>query len=497
MGMRRDDITAEQRTQIALAVLSPDRPYGRITELAIQHKVSRESIYSIAERAEQILGEGMQPGQHGPQVEAKTISVERPRLVRSIGQLALSGVSQRDTLACLEEVLDTQVSLGWVNARLSELETAATLWNAQQSPSIGESLSGDELYANGLPHLLVVGNDSLYIYNLSQEAHCDAETWAAILQALPEHPQFASDAGTGLAAGVKAAAITVHQLDWDHLLRPLWGQYTRLETQAYAALAALDERERQFDQAATEKRLQNHLEQWEKQRQDAEAMVMRLDTFERWAQQVDECFAFVDYETGQLPDSQTLIAQLQTVGEQMSHWSGRIYQKLSSNLIHWAHKLFSYHPLLQEAFSPLLVRYGHTAVHALSAIWQIEAHEKRQQPTLIQQQALQHLWEKHLDSALEQLGEERLWQAWQAISTLLGQSWRGSMLAECVNSLLRPLLNSRQHTDQGCLELFRFFHNLRPFPRGKRKGYSPAQLVGLDTNDDLFSLLGMPSKVSS
>jgi hypothetical protein len=29
-----------------------------------------------------------------------------------------------------------------------------------------------------------------------------------ILQALPEHPQFASDAGTGLAAGVKAADIT-------------------------------------------------------------------------------------------------------------------------------------------------------------------------------------------------------------------------------------------------------------------------------------------------
>jgi len=497
MGMRRDDITAEQRTQIALAVLSPDRPYGRITELAAQHKVSRESIYTIVERAVQVLREGMQPGQHGPQVEAKTISVERPRLVRSIGQLALSGVSQRHTVACLEEILDTQVSLGWVNARLSELETAALAWNEQQSPSIGESLSGDELYANGLPNLLVVGNDSLFIYNLSQEARCDGETWTPILQTLPEHPQFASDAGTGLAAGVKAADITVHQLDWDHLLRPLWGQYTRLEKQAYAALAALDEREQQFDQAATEKRLQNHLEHWEKQRQDAEEMMNRLDTFERWAQQVDDCFAFVDPETGHFPNSQTLIAQLQTVGEQMGHWSGRIYQKLAGNLTHWAHKLFSYQPLLQEAFSPLLVRYGHAAVHALSAIWQIEAHQKRQQPTLIQQQALQQLWEKHLDSAVEYLGEQDLWQAWQVISTLLGQSWRGSMLAECVNSLLRPLLNSRQHTDQGCLELFRFFHNLRPFQRGKRKGYSPAQLVGLDTNHDLFSLLGMPAKVSS
>lgn len=497
MGMRRDDITSEQRIQIALAVLSPDRGYGRVTELADQYGLSRESIYKIGERAEEVLQVGMQPGQHGPQASVKTISVERPRLVRSVGQLAASGVSQRDTVSCLAEMLDSRVSLGWVNARLSDLEAAAGVWNAQQTPSVGESLSGDELYANGLPNFLVVGNDSLYIYNLSQETHCDGETWAPILQALPQHPQFASDAGTGLAAGVKTADITVHQLDWDHLLRPLWGQYTRLEKQAYAALAALDEREQQFDQAYTEKRLQNHLQQWEKQRQEAESMMYRFDTFEQWAQQIDDCFAFVDTQTGHFLDSQTLIAQLHTVGEQMSHWTGRIYQKLSRHLRHWADKLFSYRLPVQDAFSPFVEQYGPSAVHALSAIWQIEADEKRRQPPHSQQQALQALWEKHLDVAVEHLGEERLWEAWQAISNLLGRSWRGSMLAECVNSLLRPRLKARQHTDQGCLELFRFFHNLRPFQRGKRKGYSPAQLVDLDTPDDPFSLLGLPAKVSS
>ena len=62
----------------------------------------------------------------------------------------------------------------------------------------------------------------------------------------PEQPQFASDGGSGLAAGVKAAGVRVHQLDWDHLLRPLWGQVTRLEKQAYAALAAVEERATKF-----------------------------------------------------------------------------------------------------------------------------------------------------------------------------------------------------------------------------------------------------------
>ena len=65
------------------------------------------------------------------------------------------------------------------------------------------------------------------------------------------------------------------------------------------------------------------------------------------------------------------------------------------------------------------------------------------------------------------------------------------MLAEWVNSLLRPLLDRRKHTDQGCLELFRLFHNVRPFKRGKRAGHSPAQLVGLTAPDDPLILLGL------
>ena len=81
------------------------------------------------------------------------------------------------------------------------------------------------------------------------------------------------------------------------------------------------------------------------------------------------------------------------------------------------------------------------------------------------------------------------------LSEVLGRSWRGSMLAECINSLLRPVLDKRKHTDQGCLELFRLLHNVRPFERGKRADHSPAELVGLDVPDDPLILLGLAPKV--
>ena len=68
------------------------------------------------------------------------------------------------------------------------------------------------------------------------------------------------------------------------------------------------------------------------------------------------------------------------------------------------------------------------------------------------------------------------------------------MLAECVNSRLRRQLNQRKQTDQGTLDLFRFFHNVRPLQRGKRAGQSPAQLVGLSIPKDPLTLLGLHPK---
>ena len=100
-----------------------------------------------------------------------------------------------------------------------------------------------------------------------------------------------------------------------------------------------------------------------------------------------------------------------------------------------------------------------------------------------------------LDAAVALLGPAPLWEARQALCAVLGRARRGNMLAECVNSLLRPILAGRKHTDQGCLELLRFLHNVRPFRRGKRTAHSPAQLVGREVPDDPLTLLGLAPKV--
>jgi len=494
---RRDDIVAVERAQIAIEMMSPNRTWGSVTQLAKAQRLSRQTLYDMATKGRDALVQAMSPEPHGPQPRQHNIVVTKNQLQRGVLALSEQGVSQRGVKVCLSEMLDTNVSLGWVNGTLSGLEKIAQQVNQQLKPVCQETLAGDEMFANGLPNLLVVGNDSLYIYALTRQDGRDGDTWGCVLLDMPETKQFASDAGTGLAAGVQTAEWSHHQLDWDHLLRPMWGQATRLEEQAYSALTKVEERESLFIKAQTNKRLQQHLAKWEILEAEADKKIERLDAFSRIARHVDDYFALIDLETGELLDADKGIDTLQCLGEQMSSFSGRIYQKLASNLKNWAQCLFTYQALLSPEMAVLTTKYGSEAITALCRIWQCEADEKRHRLALPEKEKRQQIWQQSFEAAYLCLGDTRFGSAWEEVSTLLSHPWRGSMLAECVNSLLRPILDRRKHTDQGCLDLFRFLHNVRPFLRGKRAGQSPSQLVGICLPDDPLSLLGLSPKVSS
>jgi hypothetical protein len=146
---------------IVLSVLSPDRAWGKITQLAREYEVSRQAVYQMAAKGRAALQQALIPGPHGPSLGAAQVVVDRNRLARGSVVLTEAGVSQRDVPACLGELLDTSVSPSWVNAQLAQVEAAAAQVNQNWQPAIGEGLSGDEIYSNGLPNLLVVGNESL------------------------------------------------------------------------------------------------------------------------------------------------------------------------------------------------------------------------------------------------------------------------------------------------------------------------------------------------
>lgn len=490
MGPRRDDITGWDRAQIARQCWAAGKRDGTRRHLAQEYQITRRSVYTIEQKAREVLPAALEPGRHGPAPWSHSVEVTREHLVRSVLVLYRSGVSQRKTQYCLDQMLGAHPALGWVSERLNELAGRATEINAQWSPDIGEGLAGDEIYSHGQPNLLVVGNDSLFIYALTRQPSRDGDTWACVLWDTPDTDQFARDGGTGLAAGAKRAEKP-DQLDWWHTLRDLWRINSSLERRAYGALNKLADRAAKFDQAHTTKRLEQHLAQWEKLDQKAEQAMAAYDTFHPLARQVDALFAMIDRQTGQLRDPQETANRLRALGKQIHALGGRACKALGTTLINQAATLCAYLPRLAQDLAPLQVEWGVEAIAASCRLWQAEEDLRRGHLGLLERCALNDVWNDSLDVAASLLGEE-LFAAWDGLEAVLGQTWRGSNAAECVNSLLRPSLDARRHTDQKALELLRFLHNAHPFQRGKRAGSSPAQLVGIELPEDPFTLLGLP-----
>jgi hypothetical protein len=162
-------------------------------------------------------------------------------------------------------------------------------------------------------------------------------------------------------------------------------------------------------------------------------------------------------------------AQLRALGEQIRTLpGGAIYDRLGNTLIHQAAALFRYQPVLAQVLQPLIAQWGASTIQAVARLWQVDADVRRHPRLQAHHGNRPQLWRASLDAAVALVGPEQVWEVWEAVCTVLGRSWRGSMLAECVNSLLRPILDRRKATDQGCLELFRFLHNVRRFARGVR-----------------------------
>lgn len=493
MSCRRDNITGEERAQIALQCLaSQGRRDGKRQELAAKYNLSRQSIHRMEQQARAALAEILKPKAHGPVAKVREVMVTPEHVQRSVLVLAGSAVSERGIQACLEQILGCKPSLGSINATLRRLGQRAAEVNASWQPAINEGLAADEIYCQGVPNLLVVGSESLYIYALTKQDMRDGETWACVLWDTPTTGQLARDGGTGLRAGASLTGRP-EQLDWWHVLRDVWRIDASLERRAYGVLHELFARETSFDEAHTTKRLTQHLMGWEKLSQQANEAMQDHDRYHTLARTVDDLFGMIDLATGALLDGPTVLERMKVLGKQIHDLEGRACSTLGTTLEAQAPYLFAYLPRLRSALAPIQAHWGQEAVAGLCRIWQVEEQCRRRQLCSADRQQLNAIWQTAFEATARLLGDD-LFEAWEDVQALLGLNWRGSNAAECVNSLLRPHFNAQRSTSQNALDLRRFLHNTRTFARGKRAGHSPAQLVGIELPSDPLTLLGLPER---
>ena len=124
------------RFELALQMLNPLRPWGLVTLLSDIYHVSRKFLYELSYKAEASILTALTAQPPGPKPipclkqGTETLIVDRDHKQRAIVTLATAiPGSIRGIQTCLEELLDTHCSMGFISQTLQLAGTAATQQN--------------------------------------------------------------------------------------------------------------------------------------------------------------------------------------------------------------------------------------------------------------------------------------------------------------------------------------------------------------------------------
>lgn len=180
---------------------------SNISHIAEHHSVSRNTVYTQKRRAQAALDEAFIISKPEEKVIFH-LPVNKGFLHQIVlGILLISKGSYRDVQLFLQDVFDTEMSLGTIyNIHDEACRKAAELNTFYSLSSIKQSAS-DEIYHRNKPHLAVVDVRSRYCASLTREDCRDADTWTIHLLDLMEQgfqPEVnISDKGTGMTKAFK------------------------------------------------------------------------------------------------------------------------------------------------------------------------------------------------------------------------------------------------------------------------------------------------------
>jgi hypothetical protein len=241
-------LSQSDREELAVLALARSEP---ISDLALQHGVSRKFVYAQKHKARCALDDAFVSAATDDTVLFQ-IQVTKRWLRQVIVALALMcRGSYLGILEFMRDVLGWPISIGTVhNVLLAAAEQARVINGAQDLSRIRTGLH-DELFHGGKPVLAGVCAESTYCYLLAAEDHRDADTWGVHLLDVAQQglkPDYTiADAGQGLRAGQKAAwGDTPCHGDVFHIIRQCEGLANTLSRLAKGARSRREKLEAKF-----------------------------------------------------------------------------------------------------------------------------------------------------------------------------------------------------------------------------------------------------------
>ena len=491
--IRRYDLTPSIRLYIAFTVLMARAcgNWGKVTELSRQFMISRMFVYvlvnTLNETSSVVFGDNA----------LKPAIIEEKQPCHYILSLRLEGKCSIEAISTIMKRFDIpNASVGSISQYLKHVGSLLpnTLITTNNEVQLLIFLS-DELFSKRIPILVTVDPISSAILRIELADARKAENWKKHWECLENNGYVATylvtDEGRGLCTAQKEAlADIIRQPDTYHAIAHRLGLWANtLEEAAYKAIQKEFDRYDNLDSARSDRVINKRIDEYEEARKAAYEAIELYERFNfLYVSIINELNLFDG--SGNLRDRKEAEENIEAglaLLEELEHTK---ITKAVNKVRRTMPDLLNYFDVAKSIVGNLTaLPADQKALQALCLAWQWRKGVIKSKKAKARQHCIMN--ERHcLEIAVGYLQEDYE-VVKEQVYEQLDHIVQSSALVECINSIIRPYLNSsRNHITQETLNLIMFYHNHRRYNAGKRKGQTPMEiLAGKKQKKDWTELL--------
>lgn len=491
---RRYDLSNAIRLAIATNALHAmlNGVWGTITNLAFEYNISRTFVYSLADTLRE-AGQFLfaETAEFAHSLSLRGLSIYMMLSLRLEGRSSIGAIST--IMNRFELELSSTGSISQMLSRIGGL-LPATL-STENGTTQYLVFASDEIFSKTRPILVTVDPCSSAILRIELADSRKAEDWRNHFECLQDNGVEAiylvSDEGMGIRAGHAAVmSDVVRQSDTYHAIAHQLGNWMdRLEKAAYKAIDIEDTCEKKLDSAKSDQAREERLEEYEDAAEAAEKAVTLYDEFS-YLYHCLLCELNVFDHNGNLRSRQQaeqgIKAGLALIEELNHQRITEVVKKIERTLP----DLFHYFDVAKTVVDECKeLPIDDQSLKAYCIAWQWGKAVRKAKKSDRKKRAQER--EEFCLEIADGMHQEESGDLQEEIYSKLDTIVQSSALVECINSIIRPYLNTtKTHVTQEQLTLIMHYHNHRRYRDGVRKGKTPMELItGKEQDKDWLSIL--------
>jgi hypothetical protein len=491
--IRRSDLTAPIRLSIAVTAFMAkvNGSWGKISELAGQYMISRTFVYLLLYKLETTSLIIFGYNRSKPAVIDQRLPYSYMLSLRMEGRCSIEAIS-----SIMKRFGIKNSSVGSISKFLQYIGLLLP-----NTLSIGNEIQFviflcDEIFSKSIPILVTVEPNSSAILRIELADSRRAEDWKKHWKCLEKNGYYAiylvSDEGKGICTAKKEAlADIIRQADTYHAIAHQLGKWVDiLEKAAYKAIEEEYNRYDRLDSARSDPVINKGIDEYIKAKKIAKEKIQLYDDYYFLYKCLIEELKIFD-NNGNLRDRKQAEATITTGLDLIETLGIAKLTKVLNKVRRTMPEVLNYFDIAKSIVAELgALSIDQEALRALCLAWQ-----SRKGVTKSKKAKAKQYWSMMEQFYLE-LAADYLQEDYDLIKVQvdmkLDQIVQSSSLVECINSIIRPYLNSsKNHVNQGMLNLIMYYHNHRRYIGGrKRKGKTPIEiLTGSKQEKDWIELI--------